>query len=64
MQTLAIGFNLYMVSQNCKGSPSKNPLAEKASDSAATSKDKLGGFKGLICANGIVLDQVPSGFRV
>ncbi|KAJ6440015.1 LysM domain-containing protein [Purpureocillium lavendulum] len=62
MQTLAIGLNLYMVTQNCKTSPSRNPLAKEpeASLSLVTApKSKFKAFKGLTFANGTTLDHIP-----
>lgn len=69
MQTLVIGLNLYMVTQNCIVSSISNPLV------AAKAKAKtLGGsptttlhsgfktFSGVIFANGTVLDEAPPGF--
>ena len=62
MQTLAIGLNLYMVTQNCKTSPSRNPLAkepEASLSSVTTPKSKFKAFKGLTFANGTTLDHIP-----
>jgi hypothetical protein len=70
IQTLVIGLNLYMVTQNCIVSNIKNPLV--AAKAKAASKT-LGGspstpskgfptFSGVIFANGTVLDEAPPGF--
>ncbi|KAH6628876.1 pectate lyase superfamily protein-domain-containing protein [Chaetomium tenue] len=64
MQTLAIGLNLYMVSQNCKVSTGKNPLLVSKTQ-AKVSSARGGGFqtfRGVIFANGTVLDEAPVGF--
>ncbi len=72
MQTLAIGLNLYMVSQNCSVSSGKHPLlhrrrsqAEVLSSATTTTTSASGGFKpfrGVIFANGTVLEEAPPGF--
>ncbi|KAK4031703.1 putative LysM domain-containing protein [Parachaetomium inaequale] len=68
MQTLAIGLNLYMVSQNCKVSTGKNPLLKgKAQAKVFSTASSTGGggfqtFRGVIFANGTVLDEAPVGF--
>lgn len=64
MQALVIGLNLYMVSQNCDVSRSKNPLAKKPSASGSAASKMLGGFQGIIFANGTRLDHIPPGFTV
>lgn len=64
MQTLVIGLNLYMVSQNCDVSPAKNPLVKKPSASGSAASNTLGGFQGIIFANGTRLDHIPPGFTV
>lgn len=70
MQALVIGLNLYMVSQNCKTWNGTNPLAgSKAMKSLTSSSSQRGQrgagfspFKGVIFANGTVLDEIPTGF--
>ncbi|CAK7219716.1 hypothetical protein SBRCBS47491_003942 [Sporothrix bragantina] len=62
LQTLVIGLNLYMVSQNCNVAKS-NPLVGNSSNkpskrSAATA------FRGVIYANGTVDDNPPPGFHL
>ncbi|KAM3470385.1 hypothetical protein MY5147_006430 [Beauveria neobassiana] len=65
MQVFVRGLNLYMVSQNCKVSKSKNPLvrppnrSKKAVAGITSSSDHL---DGIIFANGTTLDTVPHGF--
>lgn len=64
MQTRAIGLNLYMVSQNCKVSMGKNPLLVSKTQAKVWSA-RGGGFqtfRGVIFANGTVLDEAPPGF--
>ncbi|KAL3462096.1 pectate lyase superfamily protein-domain-containing protein [Aspergillus heterothallicus] len=67
MQTLAIGLNLYMVSQNCAVSKSRNPLVGGAQVSH-TRLLQVGGtsgfstFSGVIFANGTVLETAPPEF--
>lgn len=64
MQTLVIGLNLYTISQNCIVSNVKHPFkAPKAM--AKTLGGSSGGFRpfrGVIFANGTVLDEAPPGF--
>ncbi|KAL2131842.1 hypothetical protein VTI74DRAFT_4556 [Chaetomium olivicolor] len=66
MQTLVIGLNLYMVTQNCKVSNVKNPLLKsKAQAKTFSASPNAGGFKtfrGVIFANGTVLNEAPPGF--
>jgi len=73
MQTLAIGLNLYMVSQNCKVSKGKHPLLKSKttgtqiqskflSASASSTTDGFDTFRGVIFANGTVLNEAPPGF--
>jgi hypothetical protein len=70
MQTLAIGLNLYTVSQNCKVSKTKNPLLKKKPQLALSSKTLPDtGFRtvsGVTFANDTVLDVAPpdTGFRI
>ncbi|KAM3488011.1 hypothetical protein MY3957_008710 [Beauveria namnaoensis] len=65
MQVFVRGLNLYMVSQNCKVSKSKNPLvrppnrSKKAVAGITSASDH---FDGIIFANGTTLDTVPHGF--
>lgn len=61
MQTLAIGLNLYMVSQNCKVSNTRHPLRPP------TQQRRGGGgsfeaFRGVVFANGTVLPEAPPQF--
>jgi hypothetical protein len=75
MQALVIGLNLYMVSQNCDVSKGRNPLVVGAgtqqaqfrvsSSSSSDSPPRGGGFdtfRGVIFANGTVLETAPPGF--
>ncbi|KAF2714397.1 PLC-like phosphodiesterase [Pleomassaria siparia CBS 279.74] len=65
MQTLVIGLNLYMVSQNCKVSTTKHPLLQAkqaAESSAAAQSTAFKTFSGVIFANGTVLDEAPHAF--
>ncbi|KAL4734222.1 pectate lyase superfamily protein-domain-containing protein [Aspergillus similis] len=64
MQTLAIGLNLYMVSQNCAVSKGKNPLLGQVSHTRLLSAEDSGfrTFSGVIFANGTVLDTPPPDF--
>ncbi|KAM3538771.1 hypothetical protein ARSEF1564_008314 [Beauveria bassiana] len=61
MQVFVRGLNLYMVSQNCKVSKSKNPLVRppNRSKKAVAASDH---FDGIIFANGTTLDTVPNSF--
>ncbi|KAK4186215.1 putative LysM domain-containing protein [Podospora australis] len=73
MQTLVIGLNMYMVSQNCKVSRVKNALLKGKTSAAAAKTLMVGGggegggfetFRGVIFANGTVLEEAPRGFWV
>ncbi|GAP93420.1 hypothetical protein SAMD00023353_10300200 [Rosellinia necatrix] len=66
MQTLAIGLNLYMVSQNCDVSTSKNPLLrgeqKQSRLGSPTTEAGFRTFRGVIFANGTKLDETPPDF--
>lgn len=80
MYTLAIGLNLYMVSENCDISPRKSPLlprrtrkAVMSSANTATAAPKTAGrlasralssWNGIIFANGTVMDDPPPTLHV
>ncbi|KAL4901412.1 hypothetical protein BDW74DRAFT_187650 [Aspergillus multicolor] len=64
LYTLAIGLNLYMLSENCDVSEQRSPLLPSASASTSSAKIALQNIKpewnGIIFANGTVLDDVPA----
>ncbi|KAL3441385.1 PLC-like phosphodiesterase [Aspergillus insuetus] len=65
MQTLVIGLNLYMVSQNCAVAKGKNPLVEQVTHTRLLQAEEDSGFStftGVIFANGTVLDTPPPAF--
>ncbi|KAH8714014.1 putative glucan endo-1,3-beta-glucosidase [Beauveria bassiana] len=65
MQVFVRGLNLYMVSQNCKVSKSKNPLVRppnRSKKAVAGITSVSDHFDGIIFANGTTLDTVPNGF--
>ncbi|KAG2016773.1 hypothetical protein GB937_005974 [Aspergillus fischeri] len=68
MQTLAVGLNLYMVSQNCDVNGGQNPLAQHATNTRmmlSVGGDRGAGFStfsGVIFANGTVLETPPPDF--
>ena len=54
--TLAIGLNLYMISENCDISPKKSPLLK---DKKAKSRLASAPWNGIVFANGTVLNNPP-----
>ncbi|OAA55282.1 Pectin lyase fold/virulence factor [Niveomyces insectorum RCEF 264] len=73
IRVLAIGLNLYMVSQNCDVSPGKHPLLRKpVSRPAGNTLPAFAGqgaanghvFQGIIYANGTVDPSPPPGFHL
>lgn len=69
MQVFVRALNLYMVSQNCNVSHAKNPLVKPPPRAASRMAVAGGGeqppsepFRGIVFANGTVLDAVPPGF--
>lgn len=65
IQTLAIGLNLYMVSQNCKASPRRNPLAlPRGASHASLFAASSTSFNGIIYANGTVDNNPPPNFHL
>ncbi|OBT92486.1 hypothetical protein VE01_09601 [Pseudogymnoascus verrucosus] len=62
MQTLAIGLNLYMVSQNCLVSKIKNPLLVQTAQLKSLVDIGFKTFTGVIFSNGTVLDEPPRDF--
>jgi hypothetical protein len=62
MQTLAIGLNLYMVSQNCIVSNIKNPLLQDKQTRISSAPAGFQAFSGVIFANGTVLNEAPVDF--
>ncbi|KAL3454951.1 hypothetical protein BJX64DRAFT_295531 [Aspergillus heterothallicus] len=69
LKTLAIGLNLYLVSENCDISTVKNPLAGSTAESTRTngllqSVSSSGStWNGIIFANGTVLDDPPANYN-
>lgn len=66
IQTLVIGLNLYMVSQNCHVSKSLDPLVRKPSGTAnhLSMLSVAVGFHGVIYANGTVDENPPPDFHL
>ena len=71
IQTLAIGLNLYMVSQNCLAAPARNPLTlpkpparfkSLFAGSGGASTDTR--FTGIIYANGTIDNNPPPNFHL
>ncbi|KAH7017946.1 pectate lyase superfamily protein-domain-containing protein [Microdochium trichocladiopsis] len=60
LQTLCIGLNLYMVSENCALSKKRNPLPSFGRSPRRGNGKRV--FTGVIFANGTVLDQRPPDF--
>ncbi|KAI8245335.1 hypothetical protein K4K55_002335 [Colletotrichum sp. SAR 10_96] len=56
LRTLALGLNLYMVSENCYVSKRRNPLVKKSSKRLATP------WNGIIFANGTRIDNPPPNY--
>jgi hypothetical protein len=69
LKTLAIGLNLYLVSENCDISTVKNPLARSTAESTRTNGPLQSVFPsgstwdGIIFANGTVLDGPPANYH-
>ena len=64
LYTLAIGLNLYMLSENCGISPRRSPLLPKRSASAFKAAPQpnsplLSSWNGIIFANGTTIDNPP-----
>jgi hypothetical protein len=74
LYTLAIGLNLYMLSENCDISPRRSPLLPKRSSTArvafkAASQDTnnnplVSSWNGIIFANGTTIDNPPPTLHV
>lgn len=59
LYTLAIGMNLYMVSENCNVSAQRSPLLRKPSNTIAATTWPAAQWNGIIYANGTVQDDAP-----
>ena len=69
LYTLAIGLNLYMLSENCDISPRRSPLLPKRSASAFTAAPQpnnplVSSWNGIIFANGTTIDNPPPTLHV
>ncbi|KAI8671681.1 SGNH-hydro domain-containing protein [Fusarium keratoplasticum] len=66
MQVLAIGLNLYMISENCKINSQRPPLLPRDSKSSrlASGRGKAKSWNGVVFANGTRFDQPISGRRL
>ncbi|KAI9370696.1 PLC-like phosphodiesterase [Aspergillus egyptiacus] len=66
LYVLAIGLNLYMLSENCDVSHQRSPLLP-AAPAASVAERRLfsssPGWNGIIFANGSVIDDPPAGFH-
>lgn len=64
LYTLAIGLNLYTISENCDINPRRSPLLPPITQSLATPSHPLvSKFNGIIFANGTTIDNPPPGFH-
>lgn len=66
LKALAIGLNLYLVSENCDIRTVKNPLARSTAESTRTNgllQSSGRTWNGIIFANGTVLDDPPANYR-
>ncbi|KAK3899833.1 PLC-like phosphodiesterase, partial [Staphylotrichum tortipilum] len=63
IQTLAMGLNLYMVSQNCKVSTGPNPI-DQAPVRKLARRGGTGRFAGIVYANGTVDNHPPANFHI
>ncbi|KAL2292152.1 hypothetical protein FJTKL_10796 [Diaporthe vaccinii] len=64
LYTLAIGLNLYTVSENCKINPRRSPLLLPTTQSLVMPSHPLvSKFNGIIFANGTTIDDPPPGFH-
>ncbi|KKK12535.1 hypothetical protein AOCH_000070 [Aspergillus ochraceoroseus] len=60
LYTLAIGLNLYMISENCDVSDERSPvLPSLTSSTSSQTKRAASGWNGIIYANGTVVDHPP-----
>ncbi|KAH6856631.1 LysM domain-containing protein [Chaetomium sp. MPI-CAGE-AT-0009] len=69
LYTLAIGLNLYMLSENCEISPRRSPLLPKRSGNARIAPKPqdnplVSSWNGIIFANGTVVDNPPPTLHV
>ncbi|KXH67233.1 hypothetical protein CSAL01_13204 [Colletotrichum salicis] len=59
LYTLAIGLNLYIVSENCKINPMRNPLLPPRKSGRKIPNPLVSQFNGIIFANGTIMDNPP-----
>ncbi|RSL61320.1 hypothetical protein CEP53_005150 [Fusarium sp. AF-6] len=66
LKTLAIGLNLYTISENCAINHRRSPLLEPISGQARLSgeEQRFPAWNGVIFANGTVLDEAPPDLRL
>jgi hypothetical protein len=70
LYTLAIGLNLYMLSENCEISPKRSQLLPKRSSNKARIASRqqdnplVSSWNGIIFANGTIIDNPPPTLRV
>ncbi|KAL2863395.1 phosphatidylinositol-specific phospholipase C domain-containing protein [Aspergillus lucknowensis] len=62
LYTLAIGLNLYMISENCDVSSQRHPLLPPVASATSSALRRLSpAWNGIIFANGTVVDKPPQG---
>ncbi|KAI8409226.1 hypothetical protein FOFC_09061, partial [Fusarium oxysporum] len=67
MQVLAIGLNLYMISENCDINEKRPPLlpdSSKAAKLASGGRKGFSSWNGVVFANGTRFDKAPPGLRL
>lgn len=67
MQVLAVGLNLYVISENCDINKNRPPLLPGSSKTAKLASGGRKGFSswnGVVFANGTRLDKTPPGLRL
>ncbi|KAL4878000.1 PLC-like phosphodiesterase [Aspergillus karnatakaensis] len=65
LYTLAIGLNLYMLSENCEISDIRSPLLPAAASTARLALEKVSpGWNGIIYANGTKVDSAPQNLHL